>query len=120
MGHRPEVDGDLTPLSAQGLAAAQHERNAGPPPVVHPQRDVGKGFGAASRVDPFLISVAWDLTLADAARGVAGPDGVPLDLLRGEASDGPQDVDLAVAQVALVQGERGLHPHQAEELEQVV
>src|SRR5262245_18556483 len=120
VGHRPEVHGDLTPLSAQGLAATQHERHASPPPVVHPQRDLGKGFRAARRVDPCLVHVVWDRACSDVARAVAGADGVLLDLLRGEAADGPQDVDLAIAQGALVQGERGLHAHQAEELEQVV
>ena len=94
MGHRPEVHGDLAPRSAQGLAAAQHERHAGPPPVVYPQRDLGKGFGAASRVDPCLVRVIWDLAFSDAARAVAGPHGV---LLRGRRPHRSQAVCASLA-----------------------
>ena len=105
VGYRLEVDGDLAPEAAQGLASAQHERHARPAQVVDHERDLGEGLGARSGSTPprrrrpgCACSRSFRDRSGRARYAVAPP--------RGEAPDGPQEVHLAVAQVATVQGGR--------------
>jgi hypothetical protein len=65
-------------------------------------------------VHPLLIGVGWDMPLPDRARPVAGAHGLALRLRGGETPDGAQEVNLAVTQVAPMEGGGSLHRSQAQ------
>jgi hypothetical protein len=54
------------------------------------------------------------MPLPDRARPVAGAHGLALRLRGGETPDGAQEVNLAVTQVAPMEGGGGLHRGQAQ------
>jgi hypothetical protein len=112
-----EADGDLVSVAGESLAAAQGERDPRPAPVVDGERHGGERLGAARRVDARLVDVGRDVAVADAAGDVACAQRPFARVRSGGCADAAQDIDLAIAEVALGQRRGWLHRDQREELQ---
>src|SRR5262245_38929168 len=101
------TNGRLLGKDAVGLASVRE---------VH----LGEGLCAAVRVHAFLFGVGRDRPFADSPAGVAGTAGRTDRLFVAQGANGAQNVDLAVAQIAVAGADRRLHSDQAEELQEMV
>ena len=72
----------------------------------------GEGLRAVFRLHSFLFGIGRDSLSADLAAGVAGTAGPADRLVRPQWANGAQDVDLAVAQIAVAEADRRLHGDQ--------
>ena len=116
----PELDGDLGSPPWQALARAQIERHVLPAPVVDHEADGAVGRRRAVGRHVRLLPVAGDRLAVDRARAVLAAHRVVVHHGGRDRPDGAEHLDLLVAHGVGAEGDRRLHGHQREELQQVV
>ena len=114
------LDRDLGRALGQALAGPDVERDAGPAPVVDHEPGGDERLGLRLRVDLLLLAVARDLAWRRPSPGRTGRARRRRRHRPGRDVDGPQDLDLLVAQGVRLERRRRLHRDQADELEEVV
>jgi hypothetical protein len=122
---RSEVDHRFLARALERLAGAQHETRSAPASVVDVELEPGERLGSARSVDARFVDVRGDrarlaLCSRNAARGVARAAGARRHLARGRRAHGAQQLDLAVAQLALVHVARRFHRQFAQRHHHVV
>ncbi|CAM4025963.1 hypothetical protein NOMA109596_19095 [Nocardioides marinus] len=110
---------DLADAAVHPLAGAQVERHARPAPVLHLGLEGHEGLGVGA-VRAEVVGVRRGALTLDQAGDVLPADGVAVDVGGGERLERLQDLELLVADVLPADVRRGLHRHEAQQLQQVV
>ena len=118
--HLAEADDDLRLALGQPLAGLQVEGHARPAPVLDLGADGDVALGRALGVADVLGVGRGLLAVRAVAFGVLAPDRARLDVLRRDARQAAQHLDLLVAHRLRVEARGRLHRDEAQELEEVI
>src|SRR5437588_1961872 len=115
-----KVNGNFREVARKSLAGPYKKGNAGPAPIINKELHCRKSLGLRTGSDPWLLPVASHRLAINLSGTVLSADCAFGNFLHTHRPDSAEDLDLLPAHRARIEGQRGLHCRETQQLKHVV